>query len=283
MHRTIKNRRGCLKTRAKIVEHSQGAAVSRVSDKIHHRRVSPADQIIDGPMRPQIFLTRPLVSQLVRNELFDVSESTFTPVRPGYAQLFAGLRKSLPAAPQELRPIEDSAGHAAGFGLGVQDVAQPEQTPVSGTEAVTPLERPADFERRPYGQKRSGRPFGLVEHPTPEWHESAHARVLQDRQSDIAEFVREGRLCARVQGVGLQRLDLVEVESAPILPIASTGSENGVVEVHNDARFPIPSLIVGGRRNQMPRGRGAKTNERSGGARRSAAMHAQHNHDGRVE
>src|SRR6185437_15985168 len=107
-------------------------------------------------MRPKIVLTRPLVSQIGRNELFDVSEDAFAPVRPAHAELFVGLRKRCPPASQELRPIEDGAGHAAGFRFGVQDMAQPKQRSVCGAKAVTALERQAHFERRPDWKKRAG-------------------------------------------------------------------------------------------------------------------------------
>ena len=90
-------------------------------------------------MRPQIRLTRPLVSQIVGYELIDVSKGAFTPVRPDQAQLFAGPRQRFAAVPQKLRPIQDSARHAAGFGLGVQDMAQPEQTPVGGADPVAAI------------------------------------------------------------------------------------------------------------------------------------------------
>ncbi len=49
-------------------------------------------------MRPQIVLTRPLVSQIGRNELIDVSEGALTPIRPDHAQLLVGLLKSFPSA-----------------------------------------------------------------------------------------------------------------------------------------------------------------------------------------
>ena len=48
-------------------------------------------------------------------------------------------------------------------------------------------------------------------------------------------------------------------------------------------RFAISFLIVDVRRHQMLRRGAAKANERSGGARCPAAMHAQHNHYGRVQ
>ena len=111
----------------------------------------------------------------------------------------------------------------------------------------------------------------------------AHARVLHDRQSDIAKFFRQGRLRACAQTIRLYGVDLFEVEFAPIFPVASTGSENGVIQVHNDLRFPKSCLIVGGRSHQMQRGGAAEANERSGCARRPAAVHAEHRNDGLVE
>jgi hypothetical protein len=106
-------------------------------------------------MRPEIRLARPLVPQIGRYESINDGKGVFTPVRPGHAQLFVGSRERFAAVAQKLRPVQDSAGHAAGFGLGVQNMAQPEQTPVSGTESVTASQRPADLERRPDRQKCS--------------------------------------------------------------------------------------------------------------------------------
>src|SRR5271156_2116617 len=109
-------------------------------------------------------------------------------------------------------------------------MAQPEQTSVGDAEAVAAIERPGDLERRPDRQNGADGPLGLLKHRTPEWHESAHARVLHDRQSNIAEFFRQGRLCACAQRIRLYNVDRREIELAPIFPITSTGGENGVVQ-----------------------------------------------------
>ena len=63
------------------------------------------------------------------------------PVRPDQAQLFADLREGFAAVAQKLRPVQNSARHAARLGLGVQDMAQPEQTSVGEAEAVAAIER----------------------------------------------------------------------------------------------------------------------------------------------
>jgi hypothetical protein len=73
-------------------------------------------------MRLHIRLARSLAPQIGRYELIDVSEGAFAPIGPDHAQLFAGLRERFPAVSQKLRPIEKSAGHATGFGFGVEHV-----------------------------------------------------------------------------------------------------------------------------------------------------------------
>src|SRR6202021_2161310 len=91
-------------------------------------------------MRLKFRLTRALTPQIGRYEFVHLRESVFIPMRPDKAPLFADPRERLAAVAKKLGPVQNSARHAAGFDLGVQDVAEPERTPIGEAQAVAAME-----------------------------------------------------------------------------------------------------------------------------------------------
>ena len=90
-------------------------------------------------MRLEFRLASALTPQIGRYEFVHVRESVFIPMRPGQAPLFANPRERFAAVAQKFGPVQNSARHATGFDLGVEDVAQPEKAPVAGAEAATAI------------------------------------------------------------------------------------------------------------------------------------------------
>lgn len=74
-------------------------------------------------MRRKFGLTRALMAQIGRYEFAHLREGVFISTRPDKAPLFADSRERLAAVAKKLGPVQNSARHAAGFDLGVQDVA----------------------------------------------------------------------------------------------------------------------------------------------------------------
>lgn len=133
-----------------------------------------------------------MVAQVRQYEFVNVRKSSFAPVRPNQPQLQSEPSQRFTLVAKKSRPVEHGAGHCPGFGLGVQNVPQPEQTGPAQAKAVTATERPSDFEWRSQRQNRPDGPFDLLEHWNPKAHEPAHARILDDRNVRVAEFAREG-------------------------------------------------------------------------------------------
>ena len=106
-------RRG-LQTQPQVVERSQDAAVSRIPTTDHGRVGFRANRILPGA--PQIVTAGAMMPQIGRHEFINFRQRGFTPARPSAAAPRRACRRESSAS-------QKSARHAAGFGLGVEDVA----------------------------------------------------------------------------------------------------------------------------------------------------------------
>ena len=161
----VKNRLGAIEARAR--RRPIGRSPRRVPEQdFEHRGVSSGPEIADGRMRPQIVFAGPLVPQIGRNKYINLRKRAFAPARPDHIQLFAEPSRAPCGDPSEIPP-----GQRANRRVSASASRRPEATAITRAEAIAEHERPADFERRSYRQKRTDRPFGFLEHWRPEAQE----------------------------------------------------------------------------------------------------------------
>ena len=234
-----KDRRSVFKAGAGVVQFAPGSAVRRIFSKLNHSGVGVADQIADRGMHSQIFFAGALVFEVRRYEFVNFCKGAVGPTRPGQVKLLAKLFEGAAAIGEKVIPVEHRPAHLARFGLGVQHMAQPDETTVAQRNAVTAIERQGDFKRRSQQQHRSDGPFGFVKHRRPERQEPAHPRVLDDRKAGVAEFAAKG-LTSRVREERLQRLrqfawDRICANRCQLLP---PGGQNLVIQAPQGQRIP---------------------------------------------
>src|SRR6185437_4250311 len=98
------------------------------------------------------------------------------------------------------------------------------------------------------------------------------------------EFLRKRRYRALLQLKGPGRFNAFRIELAPILPMASRGRKNLVIQGHKEGRFPVSLRIVLGWRHQLEWGGASEPGYCPRQTRGAAAMHSedQNGHPGRA-
>ena len=92
-------------------------------------------------MRQQIAVARSLAPQIRRHEVLDLRERALGPAGPLDLELFADPLEGARRITEKIIPADHRPAHISRSGLGVQHVAQPDETAEAERNAVAPLER----------------------------------------------------------------------------------------------------------------------------------------------
>ncbi|MPL75577.1 hypothetical protein SDC9_21403 [bioreactor metagenome] len=199
--------------------------------------------------------------------------------RPGNAELAAQLFGHAAPVVQELVIAGEGARQPAAAGLGVEDMAQPEQGAVFRGEGIAGVQRRRDLERVAVGVHDDRLDLHLVEQSGPERQEAADPGIFQREEPGGAIFGLEGGADALAKLVGLGRAQPGGGEGAIIVPAAASRGKQRLVLLEERKGFEEAARIFLGRGHRRGRTVAAKGDEQFRQGRGAGTVHAKDQDD----